>query len=244
MNDTTTISVPARDLLRMLKVVSAHAGDDDTLPSLNAVKIEVRGPVLWLAATDRFTIGTARLRIPGAKADPVPDIDVILPADAARSMIKALAGRYHDVVAIRFGKAKLTLLDGQGELGTWVHGKNWEFVSWRPMLAKLLAVPAADLGVRFALEARHLAKFTACDRGENDEELPMLFRVVTLGPNSRTVLVTAGEWFLGAAMPITMDANGGHKALLAADNWADWTTALTGHEPTTLKLPEPAVAEA
>ncbi len=225
---SNTITVSAKTLRRMLAGVLPHAGRDDTLPVLNTVKIEVRSGVLYLAATDRFSIGVARQRIPGYLAAAGPDLDALVCVDDAEKLSALVLGddRPAPLLTADLGEAG----------GTWqtmaLDQPEWPSAThpWQSVLYPLFGAEPANLDGDFGMELRLLARFAAIDAGpympycddedEPDPEWPAEgARMRVICPDGPMVLVTRGEWFIGAAMACRM--RGPRSAPPAWDDWAE-----------------------
>lgn len=226
---TAPISISAKTLRMMLAAVLPHGGVDDTLPTLNAVRLEVRGGVLYLIATDRYSIGVARQPVPGATIAPVPDQDGLLGLADAQNLYERLEGR--DV-----GPATIVITDGEiavdygDAVDSWTQvrlmGSTWP--DWRKVLREVLAAEPGSLDNRFGIDMRLLARFSI-DPGrygawEDDEGYVKpewdaeAARVRIVRPKAPTVLVARGNWFLGAAMPARLD----RSDTATAPSWDDW----------------------
>jgi DNA polymerase III beta subunit, central domain len=216
----TTVSVSSTLLRRHLTAVLPHAGVDDTLPVLASVRIEIRAGYLYLAATDRYTMGVTRLRIPA-----IPDRDraTQLACGCAREMRRLLktAG---GPVALTFGDGHLTLDAGRNRTATWGTEDNWVFPDWRPLIAKMLAADPAELGDRHGINPDKLARF--CDGSALDP----LNLWVTNGSSRQVsqeppepapvLLVTRGDWFAGCMMPTSYGTV--NDAAASAATWGAW----------------------
>lgn len=236
---TTSVSVPAAKLRDMLDAVLPHAGTDDTLPVLMAVRFEVTGGMLYVAATDRFTMAAARYVIPGAADAPVPDAAGLLMGDDAREL-RELLGHAGDVAALRLGDG-LRVDAGEGCAGGWedprtAHPRGWDFPDWRGVLAELLAGKDAPFSPALGLDPVYLARFAALDDpawdvvedGETWRNCaePLVMRAVKRGgqhDRAGVVLFARGDWFLGAVMLMGNDSAG----LPESGPWPQWSAALS-----------------
>ncbi|HXV94807.1 MAG TPA: DNA polymerase III subunit beta [Pseudonocardia sp.] len=86
--------------------VAVAAGRDDTLPMLTGVRLEIDGPRLTLAATDRFRLAVRELE--WEPEDPTLSSAVLIPARTLAEVAKTLAGA---------GTVELALSAGDGMLG-------------------------------------------------------------------------------------------------------------------------------
>ena len=89
--------LPARELARVLGNAAPFAGNDDTLPILNAVRLRARGQTLTADATDRHAL----LRETCPLDRPADPFDVLVPLPAARQIRQMLAAaRRQDAAAV------------------------------------------------------------------------------------------------------------------------------------------------
>jgi DNA polymerase-3 subunit beta len=110
--------------------VAVAAGKDDTLPMLTGIRLEINGPKLTMAATDRFRLAVRELEWePG---DAGINTAVLVPARTLADAAKTLAGRE---------PVQLALADGDGMLGLSGNGRrsttrllDAEFPKYRQLL--------------------------------------------------------------------------------------------------------------
>ncbi len=101
-------TVPADVLAEAVAQVAVAAGRDDTLPMLTGVRLEIEGPQLTLAATDRFRLAVRELAwTPGEDLAADPSA-VLIPSRTLAEVAKALSGA---------GTVNLALSAGEGMLG-------------------------------------------------------------------------------------------------------------------------------
>jgi DNA polymerase-3 subunit beta len=98
--------VPGDVLAQAVQQVAVAAGRDDTLPMLTGVRLEIDGPRLTLAATDRFRLAVRELE--WAPEDPGLTTSVLIPARTLADVAKTLATA---------GPVELALSAGDGMLG-------------------------------------------------------------------------------------------------------------------------------
>lgn len=98
--------VPGDALAQAVQQVAVAAGRDDTLPMLTGIRLEIDGPRLTLAATDRFRLAVRELD--WAPEDPTLSTSVLIPARTLAEVAKSLAGA---------GPVELALSAGDGMLG-------------------------------------------------------------------------------------------------------------------------------
>jgi DNA polymerase-3 subunit beta len=93
-------------LAQAVQQVAVAAGRDDTLPMLTGIRLEIDGPRLTLAATDRFRLAVRELE--WTPEDPGLTTSVLIPARTLADVAKTLAGA---------GPVELALSAGDGMLG-------------------------------------------------------------------------------------------------------------------------------
>ena len=217
----SSISVSARTLHRMLTAVLPHTGRDNTLPALQAVSFEVRAGVLYLAATDRYTLGVAREVIPGALIA-APDLGALLARKSAKALRRMLR-KADGVAAITLSGDRMSVDCGTGTTGSWATVPG-EFPGWRKMLARMLDGEQAPLGDGFGMDLRNVAKFAKADSPSWADALSLR---VTVGgqPGDDTkpapsVLFARGDWFIGALMPVRRAESTSSEGAKAWDEWS------------------------
>jgi hypothetical protein len=213
----------------MLAAVMPHAGGEDVLPALEAIRLEVRDGTLFLIATDRYSIGVARCRIPGALAAPVPDATALLPLCVTEGGLLSMLERADGTAALVFGEDSLTVDTGRDSAtyGTDSHPEH--FPDWRKTIAGILTGEAAELGDTRGVAPLHLAKFQPgpddspghCEEGLRVRILSPTHRKGVLlhaGEREPVVLLARGDWFLGALMPMRLERDGAPEP----SPWAEW----------------------
>lgn len=224
---TTSVTVPAAKLRDMLDAVMPHAGTDDTLPVLMTVRFEVLAGVLYVVATNRYTIGAARYVL-GADA---PDAAVLLTLRDAREL-RELLDHAGETAALVFADG-LRVDAGEDCLAGWedprtAHPTGWNYPDWRDVLAGLLAADEAPLIPDYGIEPDLLAKFGGdpdSDFPETHCAEPLMVRPVKNTPvqGATAVLLARGDWFLGG-LTLMRNIDG---LPLGGSPWALWTAALT-----------------
>jgi DNA polymerase III beta subunit, central domain len=223
---SASIPVPAAKLRDMLAAVLPHVCTDDTLPSIMGVLFEVAGGVLYLAATDRYSIGVARHAIPLADEAPVPDHQALLGVGRAQELHKGLERAD--------GTAVLVLRDGQlivdhGSRNTWKTSPA-DFPGWRGVLRAMLAAGPTQLDGDKGIAPRLLARFAAPDAEEWNPWDPGGMRVRIVRPEAPAILVTREDWFIGAAMGVRIVSRLDDPGRVAPA-WDDWAAVCAEPEP-------------
>src|SRR6266568_3841784 len=194
---TSAVTMTGAQFHRLLAAVLPSAATDDVLPQLNAVHLETGPYGVYAAATDRYTFAVAR------HADPAPGrraAQITIPRAAALAMLR-LTRRRDPLATVRIVGGHLTLRTAAGityrtpAVDTRGCGG---FPDWRRTFARLLASPEAP-GRPVHLNAAFLARFTAAT------DTAGLRVSIVRPPDSRrchTLVITAGDWFLGALMSL------------------------------------------
>jgi hypothetical protein len=222
----------------MLDAVMPHAGGEDAMPALEAVLFEVRGGTLYLAATDRYSMGIARCQIPGAQAAPVPDASALVPICVTQGELPGLLEGSDVTAAVVFGDDGLTVDTGSasGRYATDPHPEH--FPDWRALMPEFLAGEPAEMGT-YTADAAMLARFavTLAPRDDEYTVAPLAMRVVSprtqfgvplhSGERHPVILFARKDWFVGVASPIRRRAADEPHP----DPWAEWTAALTPPQP-------------
>ncbi|MEU7004456.1 hypothetical protein [Nonomuraea sp. NPDC046570] len=212
--DATSALVPVtldtlsgRELRDLIDPVIVHADptpeQNADLPELTLVSVEVYGGMLYLAATDRYTLGVTRHQIPDDQ--PRARGAIAVPAAALRKALRSIAAR--DLIRLSVDRDGLSLTHADTTALTHrVPASPMTFpLNWRRHLGAWMRTPRADAAPT-GLNPAYLARFTHAARGG----LPLELR--TIGTPSRPqVLITCGTHFLGAVSPIrlsVLDDNG------------------------------------
>ena len=98
--------VPGDALAQAVQQVAVAAGRDDTLPMLTGIRLEIDGPRLTLAATDRFRLAVRELD--WTPEDTTLSTALLVPARTLADVAKSLSGA---------GPVELALSAGDGMLG-------------------------------------------------------------------------------------------------------------------------------
>lgn len=214
---TTTISVPARKLRLMLSAVLPYAGEDDTLPALNAVSFEFRDGALYLAATNRYAIAVTREVVAGSALAGIPDQSAVLPADAARDLRRMLKKR-DGTAALLIEDAKLTV-DAGAAMGRWATVENGTFPAWRGLLRDALGGTQEPFGDNAGMRSGMLARLAQGPFASFDEVSIRLAKSAKAAEKGEPpmLLATVGDWFIAALMPVRVSEG-------VATQWAAWAS--------------------
>jgi DNA polymerase-3 subunit beta len=108
-------AVAADRLAEAVAQVAVAAGRDDTLPMLTGIRVEIDGPQLTLAATDRFRLAVRELEWEPGEDLAAGSSAVLIPARTLAEIAKTLAGA---------GTIQLALSAGDGMLGVTGGGRR------------------------------------------------------------------------------------------------------------------------
>ncbi|MGH3565381.1 MAG: DNA polymerase III subunit beta [Pseudonocardia sp.] len=108
-------TVAAEHLAQAVAQVAVAAGRDDTLPMLTGIRLEIDGPRLTLAATDRFRLAVRELEWAPGDDMLTASTAVLIPARTLAEVAKTLGGT---------GTISLALSAGDGMLGVTGGGRR------------------------------------------------------------------------------------------------------------------------
>ncbi|MGH3614989.1 MAG: DNA polymerase III subunit beta [Pseudonocardia sp.] len=108
-------TVAAEHLAQAVAQVAVEAGRDDTLPMLTGIRLEIDGPRLTLAATDRFRLAVRELEWAPGDDMLAASTAVLIPARTLAEVAKTLGGA---------GTVSLALSAGDGMLGVTGGGRR------------------------------------------------------------------------------------------------------------------------
>ncbi|MGH8879402.1 MAG: hypothetical protein ACRD0P_18995, partial [Stackebrandtia sp.] len=192
--DRVSLHTSGRELRRLLRAVLAHAGTDNQLPALQVVLFDVDGDQAYVVATDRFTLGVAR-----ATVEPNgPRVRFTVGVNAAdlATIVRTIRDiDRHVVVDVATAGVEIT----RGGIRYSLPSVDVGYPNWRDLLARLIRKPAPDLLEAVGVDPRMLARFHTTGRRATHE--PLVIRCYGSGT---AVIVTCGEWFLGAVMPVRL----------------------------------------
>jgi len=185
----------------------------------------------------------AREQIAGAKAAGLPDQSALLPCDRAEAMLAAVT-EAEGVAALIFTPGGdladgEILMDAAGKMSSYrTLGAKFEYPDWRGLLHGALTAETGELTERFGVDPRLLTRFVM-GAGPHDpwEPKPLRLRIAPR-VNAPIILVTYGEWFLGAIMAVRCANETGQGEIgIAPPQWRDWTAALAKPEPAADEAP-------
>jgi len=191
----SAVTMTGGQFRRLLAAVLPSAATDDLLPQLNAVHVETGPRGIFAAATDRYTFAVAR------HADPAPgrpEARITIPRRAATAMWRLAGHRDPQVtVAITGGCLSLRTSAGVTYQTPAVDTRHGGFPDWRALLRGLLAAPQAPAGQPVWLNPAFLARFKAATHTAG---LRVTIRTPAHSGCCQTLVITAGDWFIGALM--------------------------------------------
>lgn len=203
------IEITRADLAWALKAALPHAGRDDFMPALCGVRLDVdpEAKFLYCVATDRYTIGCARVPI---IAGDHPAADVTLPLAEARELLRRLKGK--DPSPLQVSREAVTF-DGFYRYRPVqmppLSRETKEFPDWRKVLGgmvrKSAELPADGQGYNPA----YLSRFSTASTRHTP---------VSVYPVKGPMTVVLGENFAGAVIGVRSASNNPTSFLAA---WRD-----------------------
>lgn len=200
---TTTVTIKASELARVLANVSVFASTDKARPTLCAVLLERReGEALQAVATDSFCLAYEDIDTEDeAPADFSLLIDL---ADVKRLIAMAKAGGKYAMVTISLDGAMATFTTYDGS--TTIRPVDGEFPPYRRLMS---AYPGEGDGVAMiGLNPRRLARFAKVVPAEDVERrakdrgsIPARFLFVN---EFKPVTIRIGAKFTGLIMPVRL----------------------------------------
>lgn len=213
----TAITVDLGQLRTLLSRVAPFAGSDDSLPVIATVNLEGHGGYLTATATDRYIMGVSRVLVEDADG-----FNALLRAKDVRHILATFKNRkaIQSKVALTVANGSLTvsLVDGlfadaddltaRYGLMDGTYPKVMDiFRNWKP------AADTTSNGCNpfYLAKFQHVTQF----RGEPVK--------VSFGAGTSPILVQAGDYFLGAVMPVRMTEASDNQPMALAD-WLDGLT--------------------
>lgn len=196
------IEVRASDFAKLVRPVIPLAGKDRMLPILNVVRIESRGQYLVATATDRIRLGVSRIALDNR---PPAGLDFLIRLSELRQLLSIFKPtRDHDPVLnltltsdptgpdrIRVTQAMgFNFMDASMTFGL----EQGDYPSTAGIIAKHVE-EAGELSASTAVNPVYLADFKHAPRERNE---PLIIHTSTA---RHPVIITAGDYFIGALMP-------------------------------------------
>jgi len=210
------VTLPAANLRRLIAAVLPCAASDGLLPALNAVRLETTGRSLYAVATDRYTMAVARHTGPGLTRPRTAGATI--PRAEATAMLRLVPRGHGGPVTVRIRQDRCVTLTTAGithrtPAADRLYGR---FPDWRAALTRLLDGAPVRGGQPVHVNPAYLARFAAASDGDPRGLRARLHRT---GYSHPVLIVSAGDWFLGALMSI-------RPSSAAADPRAAWETDL------------------
>jgi hypothetical protein len=196
---------------------------------LRAVQWQIRDVALWLAATDLYTVGTARWPLPGGPGD---DTGPVLVSVEETTSLARFAGDGQARVTVDVNGRTVTVGRGDGEQARSGPLPPAWAPDWRDVISGLFEGTPGHLGARITFDSAYLSRFRlrSARPAARTGESPALLRF-RLRRHARTralmFLVTGEDWFIGAISPAITDPADGAAADALIQAWPGWLTART-----------------
>lgn len=209
----STFEISTKALAQLVKPIVPLAGKDDMLPLLRCVRFQASGKYLTAATTDRFRVGIARVEL---DTPPPANLDIKIGLDELKQLLAVFKSdarieRTVTITVVDENKIKVEQAFGFGFVDA---SMGFPLVQGDyPRLTHLfkrenLSEPVTSVG----LNGAYLADFRHAAR----EGEPLIVRS---GNERKPLIITAGEHFIGALMPVRAGIEDGSDA--AMDSWAD-----------------------
>ncbi|MFD8577333.1 phiSA1p31-related protein [Streptomyces virginiae] len=186
------VNTSAFDLHRMLKQIAPHVSDDDTLPTLTAVRIEAEAGNLFVLATDRYTMAVARIGTVETEKwqayIPVESLPAVLAwlHVAGNSVVQVAATGDGDMIALTLSTATSNMrIAAEGR--DYAHYPNWRKTISEQLEADMELVPMTSFTTEF------LARW---------QDAGTVLHAWQAGPRKALVLADDDGMFLGLQMPV------------------------------------------
>ena len=210
------VTLDARDLLTVLVNASLFAGTDDTLPILNAVRLEARGGFLHGYGTDRYRVG--EVRVPLERSDG-EDFAVTLSVKTVRTWVPILKSAVLAQKGVRVQETTLTEDHGTVTLECFTATVRAAAVDGDyPKIRGLFFTEEPKFeGGTMGFNPAYFASFTKVQDFKNGtRNLPLVF---VPGPNpNKPHMFLFEDWFRGLIMPVRGFA--GQEVQTRLDSWA------------------------
>lgn len=187
-----SVNTSAHDLHRMLTQIAPHVSDDDTLPTLTAVRIEAEAGNLFTLATDRYTMAVARIGTVETENwqayIPVESLPAVLAwlHVAGHSVVQVAASRDDDTIALTLSTATSNMRIA-AESHNYAHYPNWRKTISEQLEAEMGPVPMTSFTTEF------LARW---------KDAGTVLHAWQAGPRKALVLADDDGLFLGLQMPV------------------------------------------
>lgn len=221
---TASLVATASEIRCLLEAVLDHTATNtheiEQIPALGHLLVEVTdtqpgGPTLFLAGSDRRTLGVARHDV---DAKPGTAFTAAIPAAAVRAALHAIDDIDPGELAVSLSPYSLSLVRMKPPYATWYvpASRGIEGYDWRQVLAAAMArrpgLPVDGIGI----EPGYLGRFDAAHRYHG----PMVLRTYPLPyPRPYPVLITCGQSFIGVAMPASHEQADRDDAVEAIGTW-------------------------
>lgn len=222
------VTITAASLATAITAVLPFAGTDDTLPMLAAVRCEVMNGELWLATTDRYTVGAHRVAL-HPDYPQSDDFAVTLPLSVAKqalAIVKLGQSEFkgiETVVTLEVEDRHVRVTAGMDTHLLKGRASEDAFPQWR----HFFAAPAKDDAVTdrfFAFNPALLARFGKIGGGKT--------ATMTCYMQSATkpMMVQIGDDFFGVVMPVRSPEGRTHGGVMR-DALPGWVGGSTSVEP-------------
>ncbi len=219
------ISINASDLRSMFQQVTPHMSDDDYLPVVHTVRLEVRDGWLYAITTDRFTVGVARRpvgfgagnragHLPGRL---VPAVTAWLDGASEAGETVTLSLSANGVTTFRASSCGGLNIDS--DPSAYEKFPDWRKILHAALIAEPCIVPTTGFTTRFLARWQHA-----------DEKLAAWQQA----PNKPVVLLSFDGRFAGLQMPVRNEET---RDNLAAE-WIPATASTATVDGTTYDLDE------
>lgn len=223
---TTTAGLPAgcvgrvdalaSDLAWAIKAVLPHASRDETLPEVNAVRFEMNGGWLHVIATDRYSLGVARIQAAHI-ADGEIRASVMLPD--ARDLLKHLKAERGNAVLYAGPRGEVSLPGRPAYAPVPILA----FPAWHKVLGDALHAEPAAPTLRFGFEPGILGRFAAAaeDAGLTFRLVPCAEPTTRPGGERPPSMLVLGERFAGLVAARTLDTSPEPYTVSALAAWRE-----------------------
>lgn len=209
------IEITARDLRALLVPVIPHAGDVRGFPQLHAIRLSVQGEHLLATATDRYSLAICRHKVDG----PAEPFEAVVPLPAVKQILSVFrvtkAANPRLRISVEDGVLTVTAIDGLVDFAGATLKYQLilqEFPKVEPVIVEALAASPEPIDAA-GFNAEYLARF----RAATSRNEPLVCRQST---PSKPMLVTAGDHFIAAIMPVRLDERKGSEySAAAAASW-------------------------